>query len=116
MGSIKERSSSEEKPASPEEGQILTPEALQAASTRRSSHTVVTKDGVEVNAAGYEDQLQRQYGLLAICGLGLTIDNAWVAFAGSLSIAILNGGPAGILYGKQEHTSCAREVPWLTQQ
>ena len=92
------RSSTQEKPAAPdtERGQILTPEVLREAADRRTS--VVTKDGKSVNAAGYQDQLQRQYGLLSICGLALTIDNAWVAFGGSLSIAFLNGGPAGILY------------------
>ena len=41
--------------------------------------SIVTSDGLEVNASGHRDQLQRQYGLLSICGLALTIDNAWVA-------------------------------------
>lgn len=59
---------------------------------------LVTKEGEIVNASGHKDQLQRQYGLLEIAGLALTIDNAWVAFGGSLSIAVLNGGTPGILY------------------
>nr|POE54180.1 choline transport protein [Quercus suber] len=59
---------------------------------------VITKEGPMVNASGHKDQMQRQYGLYAICGLALTIDNAWVAFGGSLSVAVLNGGPPGILY------------------
>jgi amino acid permease len=57
-----------------------------------------THSDVALNASGHRDQLQRQYGLLSICGLALNIDNAWVAFGGSLSIAVLNGGPPGILY------------------
>ena len=60
--------------------------------------TIVSKEGTIVNASGHEDQLQRQYGLLAVCGLALCIDNAWIAFGGSLSVAVLNGGPPGILY------------------
>lgn len=60
--------------------------------------SVVSKEGTIVNASGHRDQLQRQYGLWSICGLALTIDNAWVAFGGSLSVAVLNGGPPGILY------------------
>lgn len=60
--------------------------------------SVVSKEGAIVNASGHADQLQRQYGLLSICGLALTIDNAWIAFGGSLSVAVLNGGPPGILY------------------
>ncbi|KXL43141.1 hypothetical protein M433DRAFT_58879 [Acidomyces richmondensis BFW] len=63
---------------------------------RRTS--IVSKDGNIVNASGHKDQLQRQYGLLSICGLALNIDNAWIAFGGSLSVAVLNGGPPGILY------------------
>ncbi|MCJ1290662.1 hypothetical protein MMC34_002204 [Xylographa carneopallida] len=51
-----------------------------------------------VNASGHKDQLSRQYGLLSICGLALTIDNAWVALGGSLTVSIYNGGPPGVLY------------------
>ncbi|OCK85856.1 putative choline transport protein [Lepidopterella palustris CBS 459.81] len=61
--------------------------------------TIVSfEEGVPVNASGHKDQLQRQYGLLGICGLALTIDNAWIALGGSISVAIFNGGPPGILY------------------
>ncbi|OQO08408.1 hypothetical protein B0A48_06278 [Cryoendolithus antarcticus] len=59
---------------------------------------VVSQDGEIINASGHADQLQRHYGLLSICGLALNIDNAWVAFGGSLSISVLNGGPPGIIY------------------
>jgi len=79
-----------------EEGQVLEPEMLQDESNRRIS--IVSKEGTIVNASGHKDQLQRQYGLLSICGLALNIDNAWIAFGGSLSVAVLNGGPPGILY------------------
>lgn len=73
--------------------------------------------GEVVNASGHKDQLQRHYGLLATCGLALTIDNAWVALGGSIAVSICklfrwrtytssllrniildNGGPPGILY------------------
>jgi choline transport protein len=45
-------------------------------------------EGEEVNASGYRDQLARQYGIWSICGLALTIDNAWIALGGSLTVAI----------------------------
>ncbi|KAK4547863.1 hypothetical protein LTR36_010582 [Oleoguttula mirabilis] len=90
------KSSSDEKKSPLEDGQILTPEVLKNAANRRTSH--VSKEGTVVNASGHKDQLQRQYGTLSICGLALNIDNAWVAFGGSLSVAVLNGGPPGILY------------------
>lgn len=82
-----DRSSSDEK-KSPDDGEerTLTPAVLQEAAQRRTS--VVTKGGDVVNASGHRDVLQRQYGLLSICGLALTIDNAWVALGGSLTISI----------------------------
>ncbi|KAJ6602097.1 choline transport protein [Mycena vulgaris] len=51
-----------------------------------------------VNASGHVDQLDRQYGLLSICATALTIDNAWVALGGSITISVANGGAPGIIY------------------
>jgi hypothetical protein len=45
-------------------------------------------EGEEVNASGHRDQLQRQYSIWSICGLALTIDNAWVALGGSIVVAV----------------------------
>ena len=50
--------------------------------------SVIGENGEVVNASGHKDQLQRHYGLLSICGLALTIDNAWVALGGSISVSI----------------------------
>lgn len=97
MSSIEDQASSEEKKSGEvDKEQVLTPEVLKEAANRRTS--IVSKDGGLVNASGHRDQLQRQYGLLSICGLALTIDNAWIAFGGSLYVSVLNGGPPGILY------------------
>ena len=52
---------------------------------RRNS---IIQRGEIVNASGHRDQLQRQYGLISICGLALTIDNAWVALGGSIAVSI----------------------------
>ena len=49
---------------------------------------VISNSAEVVNASGHRDQLQRGYGLLSICGLALTVDNAWVAVGTSLSVAI----------------------------
>ena len=65
-------------------------------SNRRTS--IISKEGEIVNASGHRDQLQRQYGLLSICGLALNINSAWIVFGGSLTISVLNGGPPGIIY------------------
>ncbi|ETI19675.1 hypothetical protein G647_08688 [Cladophialophora carrionii CBS 160.54] len=53
--------------------------------------------GEIVNASGHVDQPPRQYGLLSICGLALTVDNAWVVLGTSLAISVYNGGAPGSL-------------------
>jgi len=69
--------------------------------------SIVTSDGLDVNASGHRDQLQRQYGLLSICGLALTIDNAWVALGGSLTVSIRKITPPWfILPTKPSTLSC----------
>jgi len=66
--------------------------------------SMVGEHGEIINASGHRDQLKRHYSLLSICGLALTIDNAWVALGGSITVSIYNGGPAGIIY--EFLTSC----------
>lgn len=46
------------------------------------------QDGAVVNASGYKDQLERQYGLLGLAGIALTVDNAWIALGSSISVSI----------------------------
>ncbi|KDN60390.1 putative choline transporter [Colletotrichum sublineola] len=50
---------------------------------------VAVQDGVALNAAGHRDQLKRQYGILGLAGMALTVDNAWVALGSSISVSIL---------------------------
>lgn len=59
---------------------------------------VMVVEGEMINVSGHRDQLQRNYGILSICGLALTVDNAWVAIGTSLTTSIYNGGPPGVLY------------------
>lgn len=93
MGSLDENVLSDEK--RPRDLESTPPDERDSAKRKTS---IVTITGTVINASGHRDQLQRQYGLLSICGLALTIDSAWIAFAGSLQISLLNGGPPGILY------------------
>lgn len=46
------------------------------------------ENGVVLNASGYRDQLKRQYGLLGLAGIAVTVDNAWVALGSSISVSI----------------------------
>ncbi|KAI3399798.1 hypothetical protein diail_5595 [Diaporthe ilicicola] len=57
------------------------------------------QDGTVINASGYKDQLRRQYGLVGLAGIALTVDNAWVALGSSISVSIANGGPPGLIFG-----------------
>jgi len=63
---------------------IAEPEIEQQA----DKNLLVLEDEIDRNASGHHDQLRRHYGLLSICGLALTIDNAWVALGGSLTVSI----------------------------
>lgn len=54
----------------------------------KSRDDIVVSSGEVVNASGHRDQLQRHFGLVSICGLALTIDNAWVALGGSIAVSI----------------------------
>jgi choline transport protein len=38
----------------------------------------------EINASGHRQELQRNFNLLALCGVALTVGNSWVAFGGSI--------------------------------
>jgi choline transport protein len=55
---------------------------------QRRGTVIPVVEGEEVNASGHRDQLTRQYGIWSICGLALTIDNAWIALCGSITVAI----------------------------
>lgn len=72
----------DEHPSSSEE------KSFEAGRHEKLGRDIIVKDGEVVNASGHRDQLQRQYGIISICGLALTIDNAWVALGGSLIVSI----------------------------
>lgn len=72
--------------------------SMQEEFEKRRESIVDIIDGVEVNASGHRDELVRQYSIWSLCGLALTIDNAWVALGGSIAVSVANGGPPGVLY------------------
>lgn len=87
----------EEKPPLEEEPHTGKKSMQEEFEMRRGS-VVDIIDGVEVNASGHRDELARQYSIWSLCGLALTIDNAWVALGGSIAVSVANGGPPGVLY------------------
>lgn len=55
---------------------------------KRKETVASLDDGVPLNASGHQDQLKRHFNILHLCGLALTIDNAWIALGGSITISI----------------------------
>lgn len=55
------------------------------------------RDGVVLNASGYRDQLRRQYSLISLAGVALTVDNAWAALGSSISVSIRSSLPSSKL-------------------
>ncbi|KAI4197742.1 MAG: hypothetical protein LQ350_005717 [Teloschistes chrysophthalmus] len=75
----------------------------QPAATEENSPAQAFKDEalrpeVGINVSGHKQELQRNFGLLSLCGLGLTSGNVWMALGGSITVAIYNGGPPGVIY------------------
>ncbi|KAH8693271.1 choline transporter [Talaromyces proteolyticus] len=51
-----------------------------------------------INPSGHPQELERNFRLINICGLGITSGNTWIALGGSIVVAIYNGGPPGVIY------------------
>lgn len=54
--------------------------------------------GRVVNASGHEQELERQFSLSSIISTAITTGNVWVALAGTIVVALYNGGPTGVIY------------------
>jgi len=72
--------------AAVDDEKAFSPDLIRDGADRQTP--IISREGEVINASGHKDQLARQYGLLSICGLALTIDNAWVALGGSLTISL----------------------------
>lgn len=61
------------------------------------------ENGAVVNASGYKDQLNRQYGLIGLAGIALTVDNAWIALGSSISVSIRETSPFRLALPRAYH-------------
>ncbi|KPI36202.1 Choline transport protein [Cyphellophora attinorum] len=59
---------------------------------------VAAGEGGLVNASGHVQELNRNFSLISLAGVGLSVGNVWPAIGGSILVAIFNGGPPGVLY------------------
>ena len=55
--------------------------------------TATVERGEVLNASGHQDKLKRQYGLLRLVALSLTVDSAWLALGSSISVSICETAP-----------------------
>lgn len=78
------------------------PSAERTASARKTSHAQHQASSqnreVQINASGHIQELQQNFNLLSLAGVGLVVGNVWPAIGGSILVAIFNGGPPGVLY------------------
>lgn len=68
-----------------------------------------TVEEIPINPSGHRQELKRNFSLLSLCGLAISSGNAWIAVGGSITVAIYNGGPPGVLY----EFIAANVVYWL---
>ena len=85
---------------------------IKAAGDSNSSDQQVAvsiEKGELINASGHVQQLDRNFNLLTLAGVGLVVGNVWPAVGGSILVAIFNGGPPGELVNpKRMSLTCFR--------
>ena len=52
-------------------------------------------EGGPINASGHVQELERNFSLVSLAGIGITTGNVWPAVGGSILVALYNGGPPG---------------------
>lgn len=51
-----------------------------------------------INVSGHKQELDRLFDSFSVISTAITTGNVWIALAGTIAVAIFNGGPTGILY------------------
>jgi hypothetical protein len=70
--------------------------SVEVASSQRTPPEYST-EGDAINSSGHVQELQRNFSLISLAGIGLTVGNVWPAIGGSIVVALFNGGPPGTL-------------------
>ena len=55
---------------------------------KRTSLELNTDEHDLVNASGHVQELRRQFSLVSLAGIGLTVGNVWPAVGGSILVAL----------------------------
>ncbi|KIY03711.1 uncharacterized protein Z520_00402 [Fonsecaea multimorphosa CBS 102226] len=69
-----------------------------ASGARRRSSLLDVRDDDLINASGHKQELDRLFSSFSIISTAITTGNVWIALAGTIAVAIFNGGPTGIIY------------------
>ncbi|RMZ88145.1 hypothetical protein DV736_g4627, partial [Chaetothyriales sp. CBS 134916] len=67
------------------------------AARRRSSLPDIQDDEI-INVSGHHQELERLFSSFSVISTAITTGNVWIALAGTIAVAVYNGGPTGILY------------------
>ncbi len=62
-------------------------------SSQRTSPEYASAEAV--NASGHVQELSRNFSLISLAGVGVSVGNVWPAIGGSILVALYNGGPPG---------------------
>ncbi|KAI1629592.1 amino acid/polyamine transporter I [Exophiala viscosa] len=80
----------------------LAPDTAPAStSVPHRSRSVVAQDVTDadlINVSGHKQELDRLFDRFSVISTAITTGNVWIALAGTITVAIYNGGPTGILY------------------
>lgn len=58
----------------------------------------VTEEKAYVNTSGHPQELHQMFDRRSVIAISITTGNHWIALAGTIAVAVFNGGPTGIIY------------------
>ena len=61
--------------------------------------TAVNVDAMRLAEMGYTQDMQRNFSVLSVLGVGFSLTNSWFAISAALITGINSGGPVLIIYG-----------------
>lgn len=67
------------------------------AKTNLTEDAVELDDGQVINASGHVQEVNRNFGLVSIAGVGIVTGCMWPTLGSTIVIALYNGGPPGKL-------------------
>lgn len=70
--------------ATVEENKVTQPTTTEEKSSAISSNEEAPAVEVGVNVSGHKQELQRNFGLWSLCGLGITSGNVWIGLGGAI--------------------------------